>query len=603
MSLAVPAPAPAAPLRRGQAWLWAGLIVAAGIFIYWPALRGGWLWDDDTEITRNPILGDPAGWWKIWIKPTGPDYFPLKTFLQWCEWHLWRDQVLYYHLVSLGFHLAGALLVWRLLAKIGLRRAYWGGLLFAIHPLCVESVAWISELKNVMSLPLLLLALTAYAGSEPGKRGYGWALGWFAAALLCKTSGVMLPAVLLLYAWWRRGRWSPADIFASAPFLALAVILGAVTVWFQQHRSIAAPAFLPSAPLWRMACAGLIATFYFCKALLPVGLLPIYPRWSVDPARAVEFLPWLVALGLGAWLWARRDRAGRHALFGLGFFFINLAPVLGFVAISHLRFTWTMDHLSYVALIGLVGVAVAGADRLLQPGAFGFAATGVALLLAMQSHSYARNYRSEVALWEYTLSRNPHAWLAETNLGSYLLADGRTEEALRLLQASVQENPDFAQARNNLGNGLRQAGRLPEATASYRRAVELRPEGAEFHNNLALALAAAGQRDEAIAELETAVRLKPGFGEARNNLGVYLARAGRTDEATRQFEEAVRADPDNAEAHANWGAMLLAAGRRAVALREIREALRLNPTLINAQKLLDRAQAQRGPKADLAPSP
>jgi tetratricopeptide (TPR) repeat protein len=347
----------------------------------------------------------------------------------------------------------------------------------------------------------------------------------------------------------------------------------------------------------------LIATFYFCKALLPVGLLPIYPRWSVDPARAVEFLPWLVALGLGAWLWARRDRAGRHALFGLGFFFINLAPVLGFVAISHLRFTWTMDHLSYVALIGLVGVAVAGADRLLQPGAFGFAATGVALLLAMQSHSYARNYRSEVALWEYTLSRNPHAWLAETNLGSYLLADGRTEEALRLLQASVQENPDFAQARNNLGNGLRQAGRLPEATASYRRAVELRPEGAEFHNNLALALAAAGQRDEAIAELETAVRLKPGFGEARNNLGVYLARAGRTDEATRQFEEAVRADPDNAEAHANWGAMLLAAGRRAVALREIREALRLNPTLINAQKLLDRAQAQRGPKADLAPSP
>jgi tetratricopeptide (TPR) repeat protein len=606
---------------RGRAWLWAALIVAAGLFIYWPALRGAWLWDDDTEITRNPVLGDPLGWWKIWVRPTGPDYFPLKTFLQWCEWHLWRDHVLYYHLVSVAFHLVGALLLWRLLAKLGLRRAYLGGLLFAIHPLCVESVAWISELKNVMSLPLLLLALTAYIDGERRRRDYALALGWFLAALLCKTSGVMLPFVLFLYAWWRRGRIGREDVRASLPFFALALLLGFVTAWFQATRAIAGMTLPLGGPVWRLGSAGLALVFYFFKCLWPVNLLPIYPDWGGHPAWFQPTLCWLLLLLGLSWLWRRRAGVGRPVLFGLGFFLLNLVPVLGFVPMSFLRISRVSDHLCYLPLVGLVGLSVAalnaGLDAWprLAPRRRAFPVAALAALglgLAWQSRSYAAVFQNPLSLWSFTVARNPAAWLAQNNLGNALFDAGRTAEATEHYRRAVELNPAYAEAHNNYGNMLLNQGRVADALAQYRTALRILPSYATPQNGIGLALLRTGHAAESIPHFQIAVQTEGDFAEAHYNLGLALAQVARNPDpglrrkallaAIAQFQTAIQLKPGYAAALTDQGNALGSLGARSEAIRRYHQAIQASPAYpeahFNLGVALDQAGDMAGAKAE-----
>jgi hypothetical protein len=406
----------------------AALIVLAGCLVYWPSIRGGWIWDDAEEVAQNPVLRDSDGLEKIWFAPAGTDYFPLKTTVQWLEWRAWGDDPAGYHAVGIALHLLSAFLFWRLLRRLGLRWAWAGGLLFAVHPLAVESVAWIAELKNTLSLPFLLLAMLAYVEfsdrsdgaiqpgaatrtqgrdgrparplSAPGSAGarpyYLLSLVLFLLAMLSKSSVVMFPVVILLYCWWKRGRIGRADLAGAAPFFAVSLGLGFVTVWFQHHRAIVAGHRLAGSLLSRLAGAGLSLGFYLGKCLWPTGLLPIYPRWEIDPVTPLDFAPWLAMAAIFACLWSRRDAWGRHAIFGLGFFAVNLLPVTGLVAMSYLRISRVADHFAYVPLLGILGLAVAGADRLtsadrpLVPDWLmksGIAA--VALALAWQAHGYA----------------------------------------------------------------------------------------------------------------------------------------------------------------------------------------------------------------------
>ena len=350
------------PSEVGNGWTWlrAAVIVLAGTWVYWPALRGGWLWDDGLEIARNELLHRPGGWWRAWVAPAGLDYYPLKDSLQWVQWHLWGDHTLGYHLTNVGLHLLGALLVWRLLACLGARLGWIGGLLFAVHPLAVESVAWISELKNTLSLPLLLAAMICFVefddGCEGGSAGgaaqrvgdppspgfgglrnalhlYLWSIVFFLAAMLAKSSVVMFPVVLLLHAWWRRGRITRRDLRASAPFFAISLALGVVTVWFQQHRAIGLPAAAPTF-LLRLAGAGRAIGFYLAKGAFPTGLIPIYPRWNPDLVSPWQALSWVVIAGALLGFWVKRATWGRHALLGSGWFLVNLLPVLGIIPMA-----------------------------------------------------------------------------------------------------------------------------------------------------------------------------------------------------------------------------------------------------------------------------
>jgi len=577
------------------------LIIFAAWFVYSPAFHGAWLgdWDDAYEITRNSVLRDPAGLRKIWLAPSALDYYPLKTSVQWVQWRLWGLDPFGYHLTNVALHLLSAFLLWHLLRKLGVRLAWLGGLLFVVHPMMIESVAWIVELKNTLSMAFLLLAFSAWIEFErwgdapprrqiaaangdspnanearPGRHAppllcYGCAFLFFLAAMLSKTTVVMFPVVLLLYAWWRRGRVGRRDLLASAPFFAVSLVLGLVTIWFQQHRVIQTVVIPVGGFFPRLAVEGLAASFYFWKFVAPVDLMPIYPRWNVDPPSALQFLPWVVIgavfIALIRWGGAppRRqitsadegspnaDQASRgrvappsisgfrfqisafakDAVFGLGWFLLFLLPVSGFVPIATMRFTWVMDHFAYVSLLGLIGLAVAGLGKVdaalvaaeqsedgsrrvstrnaAGRGVYLLSAvvSAVVLALAVSSRNYARTFSDGKTFWASAVERNPAAWPAQYNLALALLQDGQFPGAIDHLEQAVRLYPDYTAAQNNLANALSQTGRYAEAVPHFERALRLDPGSAVTHYNFGLTLRALGRRDEARAQFLAAAKL------------------------------------------------------------------------------------------------
>lgn len=574
-------------LGRWRVWLLpAVLIVLAGCWVFSPAIHGDWLWDDHREILEARDVRDPAGLGRIWFAPSSPDYFPLKTTVQWLQWRLWGDHLTTgYHLTSLGLHLLSALLVWRLLRKLGLRLAWLGGLLFAVHPVTVESVAWIAELKNTLSLPPLLLAMCAYLDYDERRRmkDYLVALLLFLAAMLCKSSVVMFPVVILLHAWWKRGRIAARDLRASAAFFAVALVLGMVTVWFQHQRSIGAGELPVGGLMSRLAGGGLAVTFYFSKCVLPVGLLPIYPRWAVNPPSPLQFLPWVAIGAVLCWLWSRRVAWGRHALLGFGFFLVNLAPVLGLIKMSYLYISWVADHFVYLPLIGVIGLAVAGAEAVLDAlaasqrvYAYG-AVAAVCAVLAVASHRYAGIFRNEEVLWTYTVQHNPDALVARNNLAKVLVESGRSRESIAHYEAALRIDPRNPEAHANLGNVLIQSGRLAEGIAHEEDALRWKPNDAAIYANLGNALVQAGRSAEAIARYQQALQIDLRNPLTRTNLGNALLQAGRAAEAIAQFEQAVALKPDYADAHSGLGNALAQTGRATEAIQHYEAALRLKP--------------------------
>jgi tetratricopeptide (TPR) repeat protein len=632
------------------------MVLAVG-WIYWPALHGGWVWDDKNEMPLVAALHGPGALGQIWLTPVTGDYYPAKTTLEWLEWRWWGNDTFGYHLVSAGLHAGAAVLLWRLLRRLGVRCARFGGLLFAVHPIAVESVAWIDELKNTLSLPFLLLAMILYVDFDQKGSGreclnpaagfkhsrpdpfYWTSLLCFLLAMLSKSSAVMFPLIILLYAWWKRGKIRAADLRSAAPFLVISVVLGLLTLRFQAEHGLggglAAAGFSLGGWTARTARAGLVASCYFLRCLAPFGLMPIYPRWQVAPGSLLPVLPWLVFGAAAGWCWARRETWGRHVLFGLGWFFLNLAPVLGFVAISHFRFTWTMDHLAYLPLAGLTGLAAAGLGALdlrwaaARPAwrwlALGSAAA-LCAVLAAASRREAAAFRSDETFWTYALERNPSAWLAENNLGNLLLERGEAPAAIGHFERALELNPDYPEAEYDLGLADAGLGRLPEAVAHYSASLRLQPGNGDGHNNLGNALLRLGRTPEALTEYAEAVRLQTDDVQARCNLGVALLRLGRSEEAIAQDEEALRlrpdwppahvglgnawarlgrldaaigqyaaalrATPDDADVHFNLGAALAQAGRRPEAIAQYREVLRLRPDDTDAREELRRAEAQ-----------
>jgi len=603
---------------RGLDWAVRGLIVLAVAWIYRPALGGAWLWDDGLEVARNPVIRDPAGWWRCWLGSGSMDYFPLKTTLQWVEWHLWGDRVAGYHACNAALHAACALLLWRVLAKLGVRLAWLGGLLFAIHPLAVESVAWISEFKNPLSLFLLFWAFLLFldwdardcalrnparrdvGGDEGGDvahppREYLASLLLFLAALLSKTSVVIFPAFLLLHAWWKRGRVGRRDVMAALPFAIASLTLGLVTVWFQAHRATGlagTPAGFPA----RLGQAGWQIWIYLGHCLVPMNPEPVYPE---TPAGALGVLPWL-GLGVLIWiLWRRRGGFGRHALLGGGWFFLNLVPVLGLVPISYLRVAPGADHLAYISVAGLCGLAAAAMGGIRLRTGTGrtilvVVVASLAATLAWRSHRHAGVFRNEGSLWGYALERNPGSWLAHNNRGKVLMESGRPAEAAVLFADAVRLEPDSPEAHANLGNALQQLGRAADARVEYAKALAIDPGSAGVAYGLGVSLLLSGQPAEAADWFRVSLRGEPGRATAHNDLGLCLMKLGRPEKATAEYREALRIDPDLPEAHLNLGNAWFQADRLSDAAVEYRKALRLNPAYRAAHNNLGYALRRLG---------
>ncbi len=575
---------------KGMILLQALVIVALGFWIYGPALQGAFIGDDDVDITQNTLVHSPAGLGHIWLHPGfNPDYFPIKATVQWIQWHLWGGDTLGYHVTNVILHVVSALLAWKVFARLGLRFAWLGGLIFVIHPVQVESVAWIAELKNTLSMPPFLLAVCAYIDYDEYRRSrdYFAALAFFLVAMLCKTTMVMFPFVILLYAWWKRGGMERHDLRASAPFFLISLILGLTGIYAgirfgQFHLSV--PDGMPAGGfLSRLACAGLCLGFYFWHFLWPVGLMPAYPMWNVNPPSPWQFLPWLALGGVAFWAWKRRRGWGRHIVFGLGFFILNLSLFLGFFSISYMSFTWVMDHFLYLPMLGLIGLLIAGLeslDRHLLPFLRVSGACLLALvvaILAWGSHRYAAMFVDSYTLWSYTAERNPGAWVAHNNLGRDLENRGQTAQAITQLEQAIQLNPDYGQAHDNLGIILGKIGRISDAIRELREAVRLQPTVAAIHTTLGTLLLRNGQVSEAAGQFQQALLLNPNDTEANNNLGVAWQMMGRLPEAIEQYKKALDIDPGYMEAYNDWGIALQKLGRGAGGNRSLSTSLAHGP--------------------------
>ena len=596
-SASVPARSPAIGWK---VILQALILILAGLWIYASALQGTWLWDDDILVSGNLELHSWDGLAKIWFAKPVTDYWPVTWTVLWLEWHLWGNHPLGYHLVSLALHIADSFLIWRLLARLGLSWAWLGGLLFVIQPLAVESVAWISEIKNTLSLLFFLLSCDAWLDVDEGRKpGYWRSILYYLAAMLSKTSTVMLPVALLLYQWWKRDRITRRDVVRMIPYFAIAVLMGIVTIFCQNYKLE-----MGDDPMGgyftRSIRAGTAVFFYLGKFILPTGLSTIYPRENFDVRSLLHLLtvPLLGVVILG--LWVARKGWSRHVLFGLGFFLINLFPVLGFLKMSYLETSWVADHFIYLPMIGLIGLVVAGLkmiDRQLaawgRPVWMGAIAVWC-LLLAWGSHGYAGYYRNLETLWSHAVLHNPGSWKARNNYGIALQQEDRIPEAMEQFEAALKINPNLPQTHANLGNALMQVGQMPEAIEEFRESVRIKPDYAEGYYNIGDALMRTGHAAEAMEQFQQAVQIKPDYAEAHNNLGNALLQTGQAAEATEEFQKAVQIQPDYAEAHNNLGNALLQTGQTADAITQFQQAVQFKPDYAEAYYDLGDALMQAG---------
>ncbi|HZZ29760.1 MAG TPA: tetratricopeptide repeat protein [Pirellulales bacterium] len=575
-------------------------IVAATLVAYWPSLSGGFILDDDLLLTDNPLIKAPDGIFQFWYSTNQPDYVPLTSSTLWLEWRLWGMHPTGYHITNLVLHIIACLSIWQLLRQLSIPGAFFAALLFAVHPVNVESVAWVEQRKNTLSLVLFLLSLLWYLVSEqsaepadqegrPGVNRWYWlSLLSFALAMCSKGSVAILPLVLLLIVWWQRGRITKQDLLRSAPFFLLAAAITPIIIWFVTHGSGAAVRHVTF--LQRLLGAGAAIWFYLFKALLPTHLLFVYPNWNIEPADPLWWLPSAAALIVTALLWWRRNsRLGRPLFFAWTFYCIALLPVLGFTDSGYARFSLVADHYQYIALIAVTSLAAASCTTWLNhahsstgrfaPMATASLITGCLMLLTWRQ---SRLYDSPISLYEAALAENSNSWMLHYNLGIPLIKVGHLQDAIGHFQRALQLNPDYPEAYLNLGIALAGEGKIAEATDHFQHALQIKPDYAEAHYNLANILAQTGHLPEAIEHYQEAVRLKSDFAEAHNNLSTALYQTGDMLEAMHQDKQALQIKPDYAEAMSNLANCLLQLGYLEEAGEYYRQALALSPDFYDA---------------------
>jgi hypothetical protein len=536
-------------LTDKKQWGWAVLLVLATVLVYLPALKAGFIWDDDLLLTENADIQSPDGLREIWMLPAEFEYYPVTWTSFWLEWRLWGMNAKGYHATNILLHALGVLLVWQILVRVGIRGAGWAALIFAIHPVNVESVAWISERKNTLSLVFYGLTTLAFLRFDrKGNRWWYWgAVVLFLLALLSKTSGVALPVVFLLFAWWQRGRIDRADLLRSVPFFLLAIAFGLLTIWIQQWHSTPGSSLVSvDRPLWfRLGSAGHVFWFYVGKVLAPVNLMAVYPLWKFNVSSPLFWMPSLavaVAVGVAWWF---RTTWGRGVLFALLYCGAMLFPVLGVFNAPYIgRSPVVTDHLQYLAMIGVISLVVAGGMSLPR-----LAGNGLAIVicgaLAILSWNRAGHYEDQQKFWTDTLARNPQASRAHYNLGVYYDKPRRFDEALKHYTAALRLEPNFCQGHNNMAKILIRQGKLEEAVEHFQYATRLRPNFAELHFNYGLALFLAKRFPEAVMELKHAIRCKPRYANAHACLANAYTQLGKADDARRHFAEAARLNPNH----------------------------------------------------------
>jgi protein O-mannosyl-transferase len=584
-------------------------LLASTLIVYQPVWHGGILWDDEGHLTRAE-LRSVSGLARIWFEPGATQqYYPMAHTAFWILHRLWGDATIGYHLVNIMLHAISAFLLWKILLRLRVPGATLAAFVFALHPVHVESVAWMTELKNVLAGLFYFAAALVYLGYERSRsrRAYWGALALFTLAVASKTVTVTFPIALLVIAWWQRGRVRlREDVLPVAPFLAIGASAGLMTIWVERTLIGATGAEFELGFVERCLLASRATWFYLSKLVWPSNLIFIYPRWEISTTSTIAWSSLIAstALFLACVTIARRERGPLAALL---FFWATLFPALGFFNVYPFRFSYVADHFQYLASVGPIALltaiaALAVRDRARQPLRMALTLILVAGLGSL-TFAHSRQYQDAETLYRSTIGRNPEAWIAHNNLAALLLAgeppSDRVQDAVQHLESALRLKPDYAEAHYNLGTALERLGRfddarqqyeqvrsfvpgerratarlevmqadratrlhqkglaaenegrINDAAVAYREAAELDQNRALLHRSLGRALHRLGRRDEAIAAYRRALAIDDASAETHNDLGVLLAESGRLQEAAGHFERAVVLDPADAGARAN----------------------------------------------------
>jgi protein O-mannosyl-transferase len=578
-------------------WFFCLILAVVTMMAYHPAWHGGLLWDDD-NCTTPPELRSLDGLRRIWFQPRATaQYYPLLYTSYWLQQRLWGDSPSGYHLVNLLLHIGCVVLVLKILRFLRIPGAELAAIIFALHPVNVETVAWIAERKNTLSGMFALAATLSYLKFDENRsrRSYALAFALFLFGLLSKTAIVTLPLAWLMILWWKRGAifWR-RDVLPSIPFFFLSGAAGLVTRWFENTGIGYEARILDLSLLDRCLIAGRAFWFQLSKLFWPSNLTFVYPRWEISAAVWWQYLFPLGVLALLVILWNLR-RWSRAPLAGVLVYILLLLPSLGFLNIYFFVYSFVADHWQYLACLGIIVPCASGITLLagrkeswqawLEP-AITLVLGGVLFVLTWQQ---SRMYADIETLYRTTIARNPACWMAQVNLGNILYHGNRIPEAMELFNQASRIKP--AVAHYSFGNALIDKGRTSEAIEEYRQALRINPDYAEAFNNLGSALLLAGRTSEAIDQFEQALRLHPGYAKAHSNLGNALVQTGQTSQAVNHYRQALRIAPGSVNAHNNFAAALAQMGCISEAIEQLEAALRINPNDVDARNNLTKIEA------------
>ncbi|MDP7554846.1 MAG: tetratricopeptide repeat protein [Nitrospinota bacterium] len=487
---------------------WPGLliIVLLTFLAYSPALNGDFIWDDDLHITKKKAVIGEESFKRIWTTSDAV-YYPLVLTTFWVEWRLWSGQPMGFHIVNVLLHVINAILLCFLFHQLGIKWAWLGGAIFALHPVHVESVAWITELKNVQSGFFYLLTLLFYLRFLDNRRRqwYLATLIMFLAALLSKPSTVMLPVILLIIHWWLNRPLQKKDIFSIVPFFVLSALVSLWTIWEQQYHSGAIGPEWSIGLLERIAIAGYNIWFYIIKLLFPYNLTFFYPRWEIDPLSIIAYFPLALLLILCLASLKNYTAWGKSVFIALSYFTVTLFPILGFFNFYFMRYSFVGDHFQYLPSIGIIALITCGSalyfekwDLAQTKKTFCWqkigAGLGLAVLLIFGALTWKQGhiYKDMETLLRDTINKNPKAWMAHSNLGMMYAEKGLLDKALVEFKETLRIYPDNSGAHNSLGNIYLLQKKYKRAIETYRGALKLDPENKGFLYNLALSYEGAG---------------------------------------------------------------------------------------------------------------
>ena len=592
-------PQKARTVEAGKRSPWRPLIVLFIIacLAYYPATRAGFIWDDDLYVTENHLLTAPDGLRRIWFTTESPSqYFPLTYTALLIQHRLWDLNPAGYHLVNIMLHALNAILVFLLFTRLKLRGAWMAAAIFALHPVHVESVAWVTELKNTLSGMFCLLALMSYLRYEESRhsRWYAGAFVLFALGLLSKTVILTLPLVILLLGWWRRGRITRREVSLLVPFMVAGLAMGLLSSWWEINQQGTTGEVFDFSFFQRVLLSGRALCFYVLKLLWPVNLTFSYPQWTLNPFAPEQYL-WHLALALLLFaLWQMKNRWGRGPLTGMCVFAVTLAPMLGFINYYTMRYSFVADHYQYLASLGLIAVLVGSVQWQFEAwirAASGSAAArlrtaelciGIVVLLMLGILTWRQSYvyRDSTTLWMDTLKKNPRSWMAYNNLGIIVTREGNPARGEEYFKKALNINPAHLEGYNNLGAAYTKQGRLKDAANVYEQALALQSNHPKTLNNLGIVYAKEDRLDSAIETYTKALSISPRYIEARYNLGNAFLNKGSYEEAIAAYKTVLSIKPIHAETLINLGAAYLNTNSLDQALLYLKKGLAINPALV-----------------------